>query len=104
MAQYAVSYGTVERVGKYALVDAAGMIQLATRETRASRLLFCGEIDAPLAQNIAQSLGERAVIAPPAMSARRAGFLAELAWARHQRGEADATESLAPLYAPHESR
>jgi len=102
VAPYAVRAGRVERIGEYTLVNAEGLIEQA-RGMELSRILFCGEIDAALAEKISQALGERALIAPPAMNARRAGFLAELAWARFQRGEADDVESLAPMYTPHES-
>ena len=97
VAPYTVRAGRAERVGEYALVNAEGLIARA-RGIESPKILFCGEIDAALAEKIAQALGERALIAPPAMNARRAGFLAELAWARLQRGEADDVESLAPVY------
>ena len=102
VAPYHARAGRAERVGGYALVTADGLIERALGMD-ASRLLFCGEIDAALAQKIAQELGERALIASPALNARRAGFLAELAWVRFQRGESDDVEALAPLYAPQDA-
>jgi len=62
------------------------------------RTLFAGEIDAGLRQAIIQVPGGEAVLAPPAIQLRRAGFLAELAWQRLQRGERDDPAALAPLY------
>jgi hypothetical protein len=56
-----------------------------------------------LAQALTEQCGSRAVIASPASNARRAGWLAELAWARFQRGESDDPRALVPLYLPHES-
>ena len=92
----------MERIGEYTLVNADGLIERA-RGMELGHILFCGEIDATLADKISHDLGEHALIAPPAMNARRAGFLAELAWARFRRGEMDDVETLAPIYTPHES-
>jgi len=62
------------------------------------RALFCGDVDAALARALAKECGSRAVVASPALSARRAGLLAELAWARYQRAETDDPKSLVPTY------
>jgi hypothetical protein len=83
-----------------------GLADLVSREEpdnkkKPARLFFCGDINAALTQTLAERLEGRAVIASPAVNARRAGFLAELAWARWQRGEADDAASLAPMYLPH---
>ena len=59
--------------------------------------LFCGEIDLAGAEALAP-LGELAVLLPGAARLRRAGFLAELAWGRLNRGEADDPATLAPIY------
>ncbi|HID86173.1 MAG TPA: tRNA (adenosine(37)-N6)-threonylcarbamoyltransferase complex dimerization subunit type 1 TsaB [Anaerolineae bacterium] len=61
-------------------------------------LLFCGEIDPQGAELLRQRVGDRAVIAPPAASLRRAGYLAELAWERLRRGEEDDLATLSPIY------
>jgi tRNA threonylcarbamoyladenosine biosynthesis protein TsaB len=107
VAQYAAKRGAVKRVSDYALVDAAGLIALVTREAdgeaKSARALFCGDLDAALARALTEQCGNRALIASPAMNVRRAAFLAELAWARFQRGEADDPRALAPMYLPHES-
>ncbi len=108
VARYSARRGTVRRASDYALVNPTGLVDLILKEEqgetakRVSREFFCGEIDAPLAQTLTERLGARAVIAEPAMNVRRAGFLAELAWARWTRGESDVVESLAPMYTPHE--
>ncbi len=62
-----------------------------------SPTLFCGEIDLAGAEALAP-LGELAVLLPGAARLRRAGFLAELAWGRLNRGEADDPATLVPIY------
>ncbi|MBI5651961.1 MAG: tRNA (adenosine(37)-N6)-threonylcarbamoyltransferase complex dimerization subunit type 1 TsaB [Chloroflexi bacterium] len=96
-ARYAATTGTIARVSDYALTDAPGIIARAER-AEIARALFCGDVSDELARLIAERLGDRAAIASPATNARRAGFLAELAWARFARGEFDDTAALAPLY------
>jgi tRNA threonylcarbamoyladenosine biosynthesis protein TsaB len=106
-AQYAAKRGAIKRVSDYALVDATGLIALVTRatdgEAKSARAFFCGDLDAALARALTEHCGARALIASPAANARRAAFLAELAWARFQRDEADDPRTLAPMYLPHES-
>ena len=105
-ARYAARRGVAKRVGDYALVDGAGLADLVHHSAegeKAIRAFFCGDIDAGLEQLLDERLGTGAAFASPAMNTRRAGFLAELAWARHQRGESDDTASTAPMYMPHES-
>jgi len=63
-----------------------------------TRTFFCGEIDAQAAELLRERLGERAIVASPASSLRRAGYLAELGWQRLERGEVDDPASLAPIY------
>jgi len=59
--------------------------------------LFCGEIDPAGAKALAE-LDDLAVVLPAATRLRRAGFLAELAWQRLNRGEVDDPATLAPIY------
>jgi tRNA threonylcarbamoyladenosine biosynthesis protein TsaB len=66
-----------------------------------SRTFFCGEIDAQAAELLRERLGAKAVIASPASSLRRAGYLAELGWQRLERGEVDDPATLAPIYLRH---
>jgi tRNA threonylcarbamoyladenosine biosynthesis protein TsaB len=106
IARYTARRGVARRAGDYALVDAVGIVDLACREEgqgKSSRMFFCGDVDAALAKLLAERMGTRATIASPALNVRRAAFLAELAWARFQRGESDDAASLAPMYMPHES-
>jgi tRNA threonylcarbamoyladenosine biosynthesis protein TsaB len=60
--------------------------------------LLCGEIDMHLAEALREAAPKNAVIASPAFAARRAGYLAELAWRRFVSGERDDLTTLAPIY------
>ncbi len=60
--------------------------------------LFCGEIDESLSALLQKRLPKKAIIASPAASLRRAGYLAELAWTRLQKGQADDPDTLSPIY------
>jgi tRNA threonylcarbamoyladenosine biosynthesis protein TsaB len=66
-----------------------------------AQTLFCGEIDAQATALLRERLGERAVVASPASSLRRAGYLAELGWQRLERGEVDDPAALTPIYLRH---
>lgn len=61
-------------------------------------MLFVGELSAEDKKLLGQAWGEAAGIAPPALAMRRAGALAELAWARWQAGERDDAITLSPIY------
>jgi tRNA threonylcarbamoyladenosine biosynthesis protein TsaB len=63
--------------------------------------LFCGEIDASLKVALEAQLGERAMVASPASSLRRAAYLAELGWKRLRTSRGDDLPSLEPLYLHH---
>lgn len=60
--------------------------------------LFSGELLAQNADRLSHLLGERFLLAPPAMRLRRAGMLAEIAWARWQAGKIDDPATLSPIY------
>ena len=79
-----------------------GAYQLTTVEALCDQIqepaLLCGEISAQDRELFQQKLGARAAIASPAASLRRAGYLAELAWQRLARGDADDAATLAPIY------
>jgi tRNA threonylcarbamoyladenosine biosynthesis protein TsaB len=72
----------------------------ALAEETTSPTLFCGEVDAAGADTLA-TLGDLAVLLPAATRLRRAGFLAEMAWRRLNRGEVDDPVSLVPIYLQH---
>ena len=106
VARYAARRGAAKRVGDYALVDNAGLVDLVCQlgeGEKTVRAFFCGDVDQGIVKSLDEKLGAGAVFASPALNFRRAAFLAELAWARHQRGESDDTAALAPMYMPHES-
>ncbi len=58
----------------------------------------CGELSQTEREEIKARFGDAVVIAPPAFGLRRAGFLAEMAWHRLERGEVDDLETLSPTY------
>jgi tRNA threonylcarbamoyladenosine biosynthesis protein TsaB len=99
-ARYSARDGQPIRLSEYALVNADGLIDLVL-QTDDERALFCGDVGAALAQVLTERLGGRAVLASPALNVRRAGFIAELAWARFARGESDDVASIAPMYTPY---
>lgn len=62
-------------------------------------VLVAGEVDALLAERLLTLEGAtNLAIASLAGSLRRAGYLAELAWERLQRGAADDLDTLSPVY------
>lgn len=107
VARYVAKRGITKRVSDYALVGATGLADLITRatetESKTARVFVCGDVDDTLTRTLIEQCGARVVLASPAHNVRRAAFLAELAWARFQRGESDDPHTLAPMYLPHES-
>lgn len=102
IARYQPANGVAQRVSDYALVNVDAFI--AREEFKQSTpTLVCGDIDSALAKRLRDELGMHVIVPSPAMNERRAGFLAELAWARIQSGQSDDATSLAPMYLPHES-
>jgi len=59
--------------------------------------LFAGEIT-PGATKLIRSSNRHFSVAHPAISTRRAGFLAEIGWQRFRAGQLDDAASLAPIY------
>ena len=95
-AFYRQRRGQWQRQGDYRLTKLEELA--ADIETRT---FFCGEIDAQAAELLRERLGAKAVVASPAASLRRAGYLAELGWQRLERGEVDDPAALAPIYLRH---
>lgn len=60
--------------------------------------LFAGELAPEARHQLAASLGDLAILAPPTVAARRAGHLAELGWQRWRQGQAADPASLSPIY------
>jgi tRNA threonylcarbamoyladenosine biosynthesis protein TsaB len=88
--------GDWQRCSDYALMDAAALVASLKERT-----LICGEISAPLREALQEAVPELAAIATPALSQRRAGFLAELAWQRFSNGGRDNLSALHPIYLQH---
>ena len=59
--------------------------------------IVCGEFSAEDRQRLARD-DVNVKLVPPSQSVRRPSILAELAWARWQKGEVDDEASLAPIY------
>jgi tRNA threonylcarbamoyladenosine biosynthesis protein TsaB len=70
---------------------------MALAEEMREPTLLCGEIDQEGA-DLMTRLGDQAVLLPPAWRLRRAGFLAELGWARLKQGQVDDPATLTPVY------
>jgi tRNA threonylcarbamoyladenosine biosynthesis protein TsaB len=81
--------------------DSAGLPILVTWGELAGRIdaptQVSGEIDAA-GHDILAALSERVILASPAESLRRAGFLAEIAQKRIAAGQIDDAATLAPIY------
>jgi len=62
-------------------------------------MMFVGEISRADQEMLVQWAGRpRASFLPPALSMRRAGYVAELAWTRYAAGAADDPATLSPIY------
>lgn len=79
-----------------------GSLQMITLDDLPSLVqtptLLCGDLWGAARQRVSDLLGPLAVLPSPAASLRRAGYLAELAWARLQSGQPPAPEELEPIY------
>ncbi|MBI3158230.1 MAG: tRNA (adenosine(37)-N6)-threonylcarbamoyltransferase complex dimerization subunit type 1 TsaB [Chloroflexi bacterium] len=80
---------------------ADGPARLVTPEELAKDIrtptLVCGELDDETRKLLGRKR-KNVTLASPAASLRRAGHLAELAWARWQAGKADDPRALSPVY------
>ncbi len=63
-----------------------------------TKTLFCGELTLATSDLLRKLLKQKAVIASPAASFRRAGFLAELGQRQIEAGKLDTPTSLQPIY------
>ncbi len=84
--------GAARRVGEWANQTVEELAASIVEPTT-----VCGELDGEPAQRLA-ALAPAAQIVSPSLGVRRAGCLAELAWARLRRGEADDPAMLEPIY------
>jgi tRNA threonylcarbamoyladenosine biosynthesis protein TsaB len=78
--------------GPAALTTAEALVQGISSPT-----IVCGEMSTEERQRLARK-HKNVILPSPARCVRHPGFLAELAWARWQAGQADATAALAPIY------
>jgi tRNA threonylcarbamoyladenosine biosynthesis protein TsaB len=78
--------------GKMEILDIESLSQRITRPT-----IVCGELTEAERQALARKR-KNVILASPARSLRRPGYLAELAWRRWQAGQVDNPVTLAPLY------
>jgi tRNA threonylcarbamoyladenosine biosynthesis protein TsaB len=76
-----------------ALTDHDGLAAAIDRRT-----LLVGELTLELRALLASRAGDLAELAGPAVAARRAGVVAELAWLRWQVGQTDDPAALSPIY------
>jgi tRNA threonylcarbamoyladenosine biosynthesis protein TsaB len=83
----------------WAAVAPYGLATIAALATPISRpTLIAGELAPADREQLAALTGGQAVLLPPALSTRRAGYLAEMAWRRFTAGERDDLASLSPIY------
>jgi len=90
---YETIAGEWQRTSDYALLDTEALSRFIQHPT-----LICGEIYPQLASLLRQTAPDQAIVASPASAARRAGYLAEVAWQRFRVGEHDDLVSLSPIY------
>jgi tRNA threonylcarbamoyladenosine biosynthesis protein TsaB len=89
----------VRRRGRWRQVGELGLTTIAELAAQLERAtLFCGEITAAEREFLQSQESGWAVLASPAASLRRAGYLAELAWQRLEQGETDDPITLSPIY------
>lgn len=95
------SKGGTERVGDYFFGTGQELaVEARTRVNRDESLILVGEMSEVVREQFSIAFGDSIVIASEALNARRAGFLAALAWQRWRGGDADDLQTLAPYYIP----
>jgi len=90
---YGITAEEWQRTSDYALLSTEAVSTAIQRPT-----LVCGEIYPQLANLLRQAAPETAILASPASSVRRTGYLAELAWQRFLAEDYDDLVSLSPIY------
>jgi tRNA threonylcarbamoyladenosine biosynthesis protein TsaB len=93
--RFAVGWYKHSKNGWHATAPARVMTVEDLLSEVASPSIVCGEFSAEDRQKLTR---DGIHLASPAQSVRRPGILAELAWARWQKGEVDDEASLAPIY------
>jgi tRNA threonylcarbamoyladenosine biosynthesis protein TsaB len=93
-ALFQTRYGRWQRVGEFRNTTLPEICRETERAT-----VFCGEIDAEMSAYISEQLDQRALVVSPGRAARRAGYLAEMAWKRFQdEPQGDDLVTLQPIY------
>jgi tRNA threonylcarbamoyladenosine biosynthesis protein TsaB len=92
-AQYDQVDNEWRQVGDYLLTNARELGQDWLKP-----ITICGELSSSDRATISQRLGDRVHIASPAVSLRRAGYLAEIGWQKIQSGHSDDPAKLQPIY------
>jgi tRNA threonylcarbamoyladenosine biosynthesis protein TsaB len=93
-ALFQTRYGRWQRVGGF---DNTTLEEICRETERAT--VFCGEIDAEMSAYIMEQLDQRGLVVSAALSARRAGYLAEMAWQRFRDDpQGDDLATLQPIY------
>ncbi len=92
-ARYRTRRGRWTRLDEFHLVTLAELCAEVTPRT-----LLCGEYPPAVADALRERWGQQVLFASPAENLRRAGVLAELAWARARAGQFDDPDALEPIY------
>lgn len=77
----------------YALATVSALAGMISRPT-----VIAGELAPEDREELARRSGGLAVLRPPALSIRRPGYLAEMAWGRYLAGDRDDIATLRPIY------
>lgn len=100
-APYVVRRSEAERDADYLVADGVQLAAAVIRRLEATGergAVVCGEVDRPLRSTLAGL--ERIAVAGPALSLRRAAYLAAVAWRRWEAQAASDLDSLVPYYIP----
>lgn len=92
VAWYHAADDAWQPTGKVEVRTAADLAQSIQKPT-----YVCGELTADERRLLARKR-KNVLLAPPALCARRPGFLAELGWQRWQAGQVDSPVTLSPYY------
>lgn len=95
--RFAIGWYKSSKKGWQAKGDARVVTIEALMDEITSPSIVCGELTSEDRQRLIE-MNDNVRLASPAQSMRRPAMLAELAWARWQKGEVDDEASLAPIY------
>jgi tRNA threonylcarbamoyladenosine biosynthesis protein TsaB len=100
-ALYEKGLAAPRRVSDYFFGTDESIAMNVKRKLKGQELVLVGgELDDDLRNTLSLAINTRIVFAPEGANARRAGYLAALAWTRWRAGEVDDLQSLAPYYIP----